>query len=96
VTEVVNQERKRVDERRLVEWIMRNMTGLRLRARSLVAKERSRQERVGFRENRPRLTLPKIKRSGSSKLKNELEPLIEIFDEMEKLRRNSGLIPMKM
>jgi hypothetical protein len=44
----------------------------------------------------PKTKLPRISPHENDKLKNELQPLIELFDEMEKLRHDSGLIPMKM
>jgi ssDNA-specific exonuclease RecJ len=38
--------------------------------------------------------LPSLIGSSSSKLQDELRFLIEIFEEMEKERQNSGLIPI--
>lgn len=102
---LVNQERKKASLELMVDWLHNNMEHIRTRNRqpqpprtshrnrSLNPEEKLNQT-VG--QQRPTTRLPKISPKSNDKLKQELQPLIELFDEMEKLRHDSGLVPMKL
>lgn len=100
---IINDERKKVSVESVREWIINNIGKVKIRhnatmaskqkdeAEKSIEKEREKQKIRSFSETKTQPKLPLIK--PRSKLEEKLEPLIEIFDTMKKLRQENGLIP---
>jgi hypothetical protein len=88
---ILNQEKKKVDPKAAAEWISdkierKEINPVPKRTASLSTPTKTRMEKTE--------RLPSLIGSSTEKLKEELKYLIEIFEEMEKERQNSGLIPL--
>lgn len=89
---LVNQERKKASVELIVEWLERNMPEVRVRVKATGQGARNKSVHtekmnttMGLKRDKqpqPQATfrLPTISASSSDKLKNELQPLIELFD----------------
>lgn len=85
---LVNQERKKVSVDLIVDWLTSNMEQIRVRTKVPVTGQRNRslaEEKLSVTGMiKPKITegfkLPKISPASNDKLKNELQPLIELFD----------------
>lgn len=93
---ILNQEKKKVDPKAVAEWIhdkiaLREINILPPKPRpQRAASVDTRQRAVGKQAER----LPSLIGSSTEKLQEELKFLIEIFEEMEKERQSSGLVPI--
>lgn len=95
---ILNQEKKKVDPKAVAEWIHDKIN---LKEINILPKKQlqGRAASVDTRQRfiskqQPTEKLPSLIGSSTEKLQEELKFLIEIFEEMEKERQNSGLIPL--
>ena len=90
---ILDQQKKRVDAKAAAEWIHEKLES---REISLVPRRIRRAVTTQSPIKQPRKgeRLPSLAGSSTHKLQDELQFLIDIFEEMEKERQNSGLIPV--
>lgn len=92
----MNNEKRKIDIKAVAKWINENIKKAAIKFRRMRATSHAEKKGEDKSKNKIDLKLPPIRGTSSEKLTEELKFLIEIFEEMEKERQNSGLIPINL
>lgn len=94
---LINNEKRKVDIKSVAKWLQENIKNGNIKFNRMRATSNIETKMVTKKtKENAHEKLPPIRGTSSEKLTEELKLLIQIFEEMERERQNSGLIPINM